>query len=66
MKKFALSFLAITVAVLFITSCGVLGKRHSHEWGEWKVQSEADCAKDGVEVRECECGEQETRSIARK
>lgn len=36
---------------------------HVCVFGEWYVVKEATCTEDGLEARDCECGEQETRSI---
>lgn len=35
-----------------------------HDYGEWVVVTPATCLEEGLERRECECGEYETRVIA--
>ena len=35
---------------------------HEHEYGEWKTVKEATCTEGGLEARECECSESETRA----
>ena len=37
--------------------------KHVHAYGEWKTQSEATCQSKKVEVRECTCGDVETREV---
>ena len=37
---------------------------HEHSFGEWTVTTPATCTDDGVETRECACGEKETRPVA--
>lgn len=49
----------VCVLTFALASCG-----HEHEYGEWTVAEEAACDQEGVEKRECECGEEETRSVA--
>ncbi len=33
---------------------------HTHEYGEWRVASEPTCTKQGLKIRECDCGKRET------
>ena len=42
---------------------GVSLSGHEHEFGEWVVTQEATCAQTGLQVRTCECSEEETQSI---
>ena len=37
---------------------------HEHSFGEWAVTTPATCTDDGVEIRKCECGEEEPRPVA--
>ena len=39
---------------------------HTHSWSEWRVTTDATCEAEGEETRTCECGESETRKIAKK
>lgn len=62
--RLSLSALSIfTVAVLFTACQAAGGSEHEHDFGKWKVSKEATCTKDGREVRECDCGEEEKRTI---
>ncbi len=36
---------------------------HTHSYGDWVTVTEPSCTSQGLQVRTCECGEQETRSI---
>lgn len=38
---------------------------HVHEWSKWKITVEATCTADGEESRSCNCGEKQTREVAR-
>ena len=44
-----------------MSSTTVDSSEHIHAFGEWKVETPASCTAAGVEIRECECGEKETR-----
>ena len=44
-----------------MSSTTVDSSEHIHAFGEWKVETTASCTAAGVEIRECECGEKETR-----
>lgn len=50
------SVLAFTA--LAATACG---DTHEHSFGDWTVKTAATCDADGVDVRKCACGEEETR-----
>lgn len=39
---------------------------HVHAFGKWEVEKEATCTGTGLEVRKCECGEKEYRTIPAK
>jgi hypothetical protein len=53
------------------SACGVVEDDASvpatgeHKYGEWKVTTAATTEAEGEETRTCECGEKETRSIAK-
>ena len=36
---------------------------HEHSYGEWTIKTPATCTEAGVEVRACECNDEETREI---
>ena len=62
MKK-VLIFLTLTVVLLMcFVSCDGQGE-HTHSFGEWSVSKNATCTEDGVKVRYCDCGEQESETI---
>lgn len=60
-KQLFFGALALTLCLGSFTACGK--EEHQCDFGKWKVEKEATCAKEGVEVRECDCGEEETRAI---
>lgn len=45
------------------TSSSSTGEPHVHSFGQWTV-TEADCTREGVRERVCDCGEKETQVIA--
>lgn len=47
-------------------TCSRCGEQHTHDWGEWKTTTPADCTTEGEEVRQCNtCGFEETRTLAK-
>ena len=47
-------------------TCSRCNARHTHDWGEWKTTTPADCTTEGKEVRQCNtCGFEETRTLAK-
>lgn len=46
---------------LFFTSCK--SDKHEHEFGEWQIEQEATCTKDGSRIRVCSCNEIEREVI---
>ena len=60
LKLTFMAFLVVASCMLFV-ACE---SQHTHSFGEWKVMQEANCTEEGTEHRVCECGEEETRSIA--
>lgn len=38
---------------------------HTHTWGEWVLVKEATCTEKGVMTRSCECGENDTLTLAK-
>ena len=63
MKKTFLSAVIIFVALLVLTACDN-GDGHLHEWSSWSTLKSATCTEDGIDTRECACGEIEKREIA--
>ena len=61
MKNFMKITLAALLAFSTLAATTACGDTHEHAFGEWKVQTPATCEADGVDVRECECGEKQTR-----
>lgn len=46
--------------------CSRCNEQHTHDWGEWKTTTPADCITEGEEVRQCNtCGFEETRTLAK-
>ena len=47
-------------------TCSRCNAQHTHNWGEWKTITPADCTTEGEEVRQCNtCGFEETRTLAK-
>ena len=47
-------------------TCSRCNAQHTHDWGEWKTTTPADCTTEGKEVRQCNtCGFEETRTLAK-
>lgn len=60
----AKKLLVVLCAAVMCLSLGILGAcSHEHDWSAWKVTTAATCTEKGVETRECDCGETETRDI---
>ena len=53
--------LLVFMLLCFLTSCS-----HEHAWTDWRIVTKATCTEKGVEKRTCDCGEEETRTIAEK
>lgn len=46
--------------------CSRCNAQHTHDWGEWKTTTPADCTTEGEEVRQCNtCRFEETRTLAK-
>ena len=60
MKRAIGILLTICTLAICLASC-----KHEHEWSSWQVEKPASVLSDGLEYRVCECGERETRSIAK-
>lgn len=47
-------------------TCSRCNAQHTHDWGEWKTTTPADCTTEGEEVRQCNtCGFEETRTLTK-
>ena len=47
-------------------TCSRCNAQHTHDWGEWKTTTPADCTAEGEEARQCKtCGYEETRTLAK-
>lgn len=47
-------------------TCSRCNAQHTHNWGEWKTTTPADCTTEGEEVRQCNtCGFEETRTLTK-
>lgn len=45
-------------------TCSRCNEQHTHDWGEWKTTTPADCTTEGEEVRQCEvCQKIETKKL---
>lgn len=66
--------LAVSVILLYILIFGLIfylflrpdeeASPHEHDYGEWAVVEQATCTADGLERRECYCGQSEERIIS--
>ena len=47
-------------------TCSRCNAQHTHNWGEWKTTTPADCTTEGEEVRQCNtCRFEETRTLTK-
>ena len=47
-------------------TCSRCNEQHTHDWGEWKTTTPADCTTEGEEVRQCKvCQKTESRTLAK-
>ena len=47
-------------------TCSRCNEQHTHDWGEWKTTTPADCTTEGEEARQCKtCGYEETRALVK-
>ena len=47
-------------------TCSRCNAQHTHDWGEWKTTTPADCTTEGEEVRQCNtCRFEETRTLSK-
>lgn len=53
--------IAVVIAVIVLACIGLSACSHQHTFSEWEALTPADCENAAVEVRRCECGEEETR-----
>ncbi len=60
MKKLITILLIILVFATLLVSCK---EKHTHNYGNWKTVKDGQCTDVGLEERECNCGEKETRTI---
>lgn len=67
MKKLRwnLTFLILIFVMLFLAACEE-PQEHVHEFGNWDTTKKATCAEEGLKVRYCSCGEEQTKNISKK
>ena len=63
-KKLVISLLTIVAAACIVFAISACEAPHEHSYGEWTVVTAPTCTEEGTEQRECDCGEEETRTIA--
>ena len=63
-KQTQVIFLIAILSILgfILTGCHLIF--HSHEYGEWTLVKKPTCIENGIQVRYCDCGEQQVLSIA--
>ena len=59
MKKRFLTVFIIFVLLMVFTACD----KHTHSYGDWKIEKEATCTETGRKYRECECGNRQYEDI---
>ncbi|MDO4183439.1 MAG: S8 family serine peptidase [Coriobacteriia bacterium] len=48
----------------YVAKGNAVEESHTHQWGEWQVQTESTCAKAGTQTRDCGvCGCSETQAL---
>ena len=52
MKRIFAIIFVISIVISTLVSCG-----HTHEWSEWETTKEATSKEEGIETRNCSCGE---------
>lgn len=68
-KKLLLAVALVFAIVCIFTSCGDnattnQNDSHTHNYEEWETTKEATCTVDGIKVRYCSCGQEQTASIS--
>ena len=59
-KKLLCVITLMLALVCVLASCG-----HEHNFGEWETTKDATCKESGTEERYCDCGETQTRDVAK-
>lgn len=54
--------ISLLVIIMTLTACDI-GNFHMHVFDEWSVLEDATCVDDGLEIRSCSCGYEETRVV---
>ena len=60
-RKHTISVLVLVI-IMTLTACDI-GSLHMHVFDEWSVLEAATCVDDGLEIRSCSCGYEETRVV---
>lgn len=60
-RKHTISVLVLVI-IMTLTACDI-GNFHMHVFDEWSILEAAACVDDGLEIRSCSCGYEETRVI---
>lgn len=68
-KRLLYAFVLVFAIVCIFTSCGDnattnQNDSHIHNYEEWETTKKANCTVDGIKVRYCSCGQEQTVSIS--
>ena len=61
MKK-RIIFVVTLMLLCLLAACGK-ETAHTHQFGDWKTITEANCVTEGVQERTCSCGETEKKTV---
>ena len=59
MKRQLIALLLIVAIMSAFSGCD----KHTHTYGNWKIEKEATCTETGRRYRECECGDRQYEDI---
>ena len=64
-RRFLIPILAILclICIFVLVSCGEEEPAHTHTWGDWVVTTQATCTTKGIQMRVCDCGQNNAQYI---
>ena len=60
---FVISIILIFIAIVVLLIIFTGPKKHTHKYGDWKIEKEATCTETGRRYHECECGDRQYEDI---
>lgn len=63
-KRIVAVMAALIILACIGAGCSRKDPGHEHSFGDWEIQTPASCESAAVEVRRCDCGEEETQEGA--